>query len=292
MSTHVSVDVAVPAAAVLGEGPVWDATGRRLLWLDIEGRNLHWYDPVSRVDRSVATTNRVGAAALRRGGGLVMAMEHAFALTAAGDDDPVVIATVEPSAPTRMNDGNCDSRGRFYAGTMALDESSPVGGLYRLDPDGAVEQILSNVTVSNGIDWSLDGETMFYVDSAAQSLDAFDFDVTAGRISNRRTVVRFSLDEGTPDGLTIDREGHVWVALWGGWSIRRYTTAGELDRTVTLPAQNITSAAFGGELLDELYVTSAREGLTDSELDDQPDAGALFRCRPGVVGRRQHMYAG
>jgi sugar lactone lactonase YvrE len=292
MSTHVVVDVAVPAAAVLGEGPVWDATSRRLLWLDIEGRNLHWYDPISRVDRSVATTDRVGAAALRRRGGLVMATEHAFALTAGDDDAPVVIATVEPSAPTRMNDGNCDSRGRFYAGTMALDERSPVGGLYRLDPDGAVEQILSNVTVSNGIDWSLEGETMFYVDSTAQSLDAFDFDVTAGRISNRRTVVRFSLDEGTPDGLTIDREGYVWVALWGGWSIRRYTAGGELDRTVTLPAENITSAAFGGESLDELYVTSAREGLTESELDDQPDAGALFRCRPGVVGRTQHMYAG
>jgi len=286
------VDVAVPAAAVLGEGPVWDATERRLLWVDIEGRRLHRYDPVARVDQSVATSTRVGAVAVRQGGGLVLAMEHTFALAAAGEDAPTVIATVEPSAPTRMNDGNCDSRGRFYAGTMALDECSPVGSLYRLDPDGAVEQILSGVTVSNGIDWSLDGETMFYVDSAAQSLDAFDFDVTAGRISNRRTVVRFSPDEGTPDGLTIDREGFVWVALWGGWSIRRYAPRGELERTVRLSAQNITSAAFGGELLDELYVTSAREGLTDSDLDAQPDAGALFRCRPGVVGRTQHLYGG
>jgi sugar lactone lactonase YvrE len=292
MSTGVLVDVAVPAAAVLGEGPVWDATERRLVWVDIEGRLLHRYDPVSGADQPTGTPGRVGFAAPRRGGGLVIAMEHTFALTAGSDDDPVVIATVEPSAPTRMNDGNCDSRGRLYAGTMALDERSPAGALYRLDPDGAVEQILGDVTVSNGIDWSLDGETMFYVDSAAQSVDAFDFDIAAGRVSNRRPVVRFSPEEGAPDGLTIDAEGFLWVALWGGWSVRRYAVDGELERVVRLPAQNITSAAFGGELLDELYVTSAREGLTDSELGAQPEAGALFRCRPGVIGRNQHVYAG
>ena len=185
-------------------------------------------------------------------------MEHTFALAAAGThhghrDRRAV-------GPTRMNNGNCDSRGRFYAGTMAPDECSPVGSLYRLDPDGAVEQILSDVTVSNGIDWSLDGETMFYVDSAAQSLDAFDFDVTAGRISNRRTVVRFSPDEGTPDGLTIDL-GRVRVGGALGRVDQALTPRGELGRAVRLSAQNITSAAFGGELLDELDVTSAREGL-------------------------------
>ena len=287
----ISVDVAVPAAAVLGEGPVWDATERRLIWVDIEGCLIHRYDPLTRVDDQVRVSGRVGYASPRRGGGIALAMEHTFAVTDAGGD-PVVVATVEPTAPTRMNDGNCDSSGRLYAGTMALDERSPVGSLYRLDPDGAIERILQNVTVSNGIDWSLDGETMFYVDSASQSIDAFDFDVTAGRVSNRREFVRFSTDDGTPDGITIDAKGCVWVALWGGWSVRRYTADGELDIVVKLPTQNITSAAFGGDHLDELYVTSAREGLTDSEFEAQPDAGALFRCRPGVVGRAQHVYAG
>jgi sugar lactone lactonase YvrE len=291
MSTSVSVDVAVPAAAELGEGPVWDATERRLIWVDIEGRLVHRYDPLSRIDQEVRMSGRVGFAAPRRGGGTVLAMEHTFAVTGPAGG-LVIVATVEPTAPTRMNDGNCDSRGRFYAGTMALDERSPVGSLYRLDPDGAVERILRNVTVSNGIDWSLDGETMFYVDSATQTVDAFDFDLSAGRVSNRREFVRLGADEGTPDGITIDAEGCVWVALWGGWSVRRYTAAAELDLVVTLPAQNITSMAFGGELLDELYVTSAREGLTDSELSAQPEAGALFRCRTGVFGRAQHVYVG
>lgn len=286
------VDVVVPAVAVLGEGPVWDATQRRLIWVDIEGCTLHRYDPVSREDQTVTTSGRIGCAAPRRGGGLVLAMEHTLAVTDRFDGDVEVIATVEPAAPTRMNDGNCDSAGRFYAGTMALDERAPVGALYRLDPDGAVERILGDVTVSNGIDWSLDGETMFYVDSASQSVDAFDFDVTAGRISNRRPLVRFTVDEGIPDGLTVDAEGCVWVALWGGSSVRRYTSGGELERVVRLPAQHITSAAFGGDLLDELYVTSAREGLSESELDAQPEAGALFRCRTGIVGRAQHVYAG
>ena len=206
MNTQTPVDVAVPAAAVLGEGPVWDATERRLLWVDIEGRMLHRYDPVSE-GRPTPLRRAPVSVRWRRGRGAASSSPWSTRSPwpPPGADVPAVIATVEPSAPTRMNDGNCDSRGRFYAGTMALDERSPVGSLYRLDPDGAVEQILSGVTVSNGIDWSLDGETMFYVDSAAQSLDAFDFDVTAGRISNRRTVVRFSPDEGAPDGLTIDR---------------------------------------------------------------------------------------
>ncbi len=287
----ISVDVAVPAAAELGEGPVWDATERRLIWVDIEACLIHRYDPLTQVDDHVRVSGRVGYASPRRGGGIALAMEHTLAVTNAGGE-PVVVATVEPTAPTRMNDGNCDSRGRLYAGTMALDERSPVGSLYRLDPDGAIENILQNVTVSNGIDWSLDGETMFYVDSASQSIDAFDFDLTAGRISNRREFVRFSTDDGTPDGITIDAEGCVWVALWGGWAVWRYTADGELDIVVKLPTQNITSAAFGGDRLDELYVTSAREGLTDSELEAQPDAGALFRCRTGVVGRAQHVYAG
>jgi sugar lactone lactonase YvrE len=292
MTTAALVDVAVPAAAVLGEGPVWDATERRLLWVDIEGCFIHRYNPETGADEPIATHGRVGYVAPRRGGGLAAAIEHTFALTDDIDHAPVVIATVEPSAPTRMNDGNCDSRGRLYAGTMALDERSPVGALYRLDPDGAVERILSGVTISNGIDWSLDGETMFYIDTATQSVDAFDFDIAAGRISNRRRFVSIAPADGAPDGLTIDCEGCIWVALWGGWSLRRYTSDGELERTVTLPAQNITSAAFGGDMLDELYVTSAREGLTGSELGAQPSAGALFRCKPGVFGRIQHVYAG
>lgn len=288
---HVPVDVALKAGAALGEGPVWDAAAQELIWVDIEGRLVHRYDPASGADRGLRVSGRVGFAAPRVGGGLVLAMEHSFVLL---DDDgeEVELARVEPDAPTRMNDGNCDAAGRLYAGTMAFDEQSPVGALYRLDPDGSVERVLDGVVESNGLDWSTDGETMYYIDSARRSLDAFDFDSATGRLSGRRRIVEFAPEDGTPDGLTVDSEGLMWIALWGGWSVRRLAPDGALVSVVNLPAAQVTSCAFGGEGLDDLYVTSAKEGLSTLELAKQSDAGSLFRHRPGVMGRPQHAFGG
>jgi sugar lactone lactonase YvrE len=284
--------VAVPARAGLGEGPVWDAEASRLIWVDIIGQDVHSYDPATGRDTSVAVDSTPGVAIPRRGGGLVLAIGHGFGLL---DDDgrfEQVQALPQGSVQARMNDGNCDSAGRFWAGTMGLSAEPQAGALYRLDPDLTVTKVLDGVTESNGIDWSPDDRLMYYVDSMERRVDVFDFDPASGSIANRRPFARVDDGEVLPDGLTVDGEGGVWVACWGGAALRRFAPDGSLERTVSLPASQITSCAFGGPGLDELYVTSAREWLTPEDLERQPDAGALFVCRPGVTGRPQRLFAG
>lgn len=290
MSVAQDIDVVLQANAVLGEGPLWDPGRGELIWLDIEPGTVHRYDPATGADGVKEAGGRVGFAVLRAFGGLVVGVEHSF--VAIGEQGAVEqIAVVEPQAPTRFNDGNCDARGRLYAGTMALDESSPVGSLYRLDPDGSVERLLADVTVSNGLDWSPTDDTLYYVDSAI-GVDKFDFDVETGRLSERRPFIRLKDPGVVPDGLAVDVEGFIWVALWGGWAVRRYTPDGELEREIKLPTAQITSCAFGGHELDELYITSARVGLSDGDLARQLHAGSLFCHRPGVVGRAQNPFRG
>jgi sugar lactone lactonase YvrE len=201
------------------------------------------------------------------------------------------VARVEADLPgNRMNDGACDPQGRFWAGTMALDEHAGAGGLYRLDPDLSVHTMLTGVTISNGIDWSLDGRRMYYVDSPTRRIDVFDFDGTAGAIANRRALVVLAEDAGIPDGLTVDGAGFIWLALWGGAALRRYAPDGALERILPLPVTHPTSCAFGGRDLDELYVTSARTALSAEEKRRQPRAGGVFRVRPGVVGRPANLF--
>jgi sugar lactone lactonase YvrE len=191
-----------------------------------------------------------------------------------------------------MNDGKCDAAGRFWAGTMALDERGGAGALYRLDPDGHVETMIDGVTISNGLDWSDDGRLMYFIDTPTQSVDVFDFDLASGRIANRRSFARIDPVDGAPDGLTLDAEGFVWVALWGGSRVRRYAPDGALDSIVRVPATYVTSCAFGGADLGDLYITTARIKLSEADRASQPLAGGLFRARPGVRGRPPHRFSG
>jgi sugar lactone lactonase YvrE len=191
-----------------------------------------------------------------------------------------------------MNDGNCDSMGRFWAGTVGLGEEPGAGALYRLDPDLTVTRVLDGVTESNGIDWSPDDRLMYYVDSMERRVDVFDFEPSTGAITNRRPFAIIDEGEALPDGLTVDADGGVWVALWGGSQVRRYDPNGSLDRVVALPTRQITSCAFGGSDLEDMYVTSAREWLAPEVLAQEPDAGAVFVCRPGIKGRVQRTFAG
>lgn len=291
MTLASGVAVELAAGAVLGEGVVWDVARRELVWVDIERGAVHRYDPASGSDDQISLDGRVGFAAPCASGGLVVGVEHTFARLDPGGELHE-LARVEPDAPTRLNDGNCDRRGRLYAGTMDLAECSPVGALYRLDPDGTIESILEGVTVSNGLDWNDAGDTMYYVDSATGTLDALDFDEDTGRVSGRRALANVGSATAMPDGLTVDSEGFIWVALWGGWSVRRFSPSGGLDRVVRLPTAHVTSCGFGGPALDQLYISSAREGLAESELAEQPLAGALFRHSPAIVGRKQHQFGG
>jgi sugar lactone lactonase YvrE len=268
----------------LAEGPVWDAARGALWWIDIPRGHVHrlTLGADDLVTLELGTT--VGAVALRDGGGLVAAVADGFLLLGESGEVERRIPVAEP-AGNRFNDGKVDARGRFWAGTMAIDETPGRGALYRLDPDGSVTQLLDGVGLSNGVDWSPDGRTLYYVDSLTHRVDAFDFDPATGEISNRRMLV--DLDDSVPDGLTVDADGCLWVAVYGRWKVCRYSPDGELVSELELPTRRITSCTFGGAGLDVLFVTSAARPGRDDAL-----AGAVFETRPGATGRQPNRFAG
>jgi sugar lactone lactonase YvrE len=191
-----------------------------------------------------------------------------------------------------MNDGKCDSSGRLFAGTMRYDYGSGGGALYRLDPDAALKTVITKVTVSNGTDWNLRDNTMYYVDSLLGTIDTFSYSPDTGEITDRQTLVVVDDEIGAPDGLTVDSDGYIWIAVYGGSRVQRYSPDGTLDNEILLPASQITSMAFGGPDYRDLYITSATEGFTQADFEREPAGGALFRVRPGVAGRPANIYMG
>ena len=285
MPASVRPDIAVDARATLGEGPVWDDQQQRLLWLDILPGLVHRADPATGSDDVFRVGKPVGAASLRGGGGLVLAVEDGFALLDPDWQRLDQVAVIEHAGPrARFNEGKCDPAGRFLAGTMAYDLSPGAGSLYRLDPDLAVTRLLEGVTISNGLAWTADGTTLYYIDSPTQGVDAFGYDAGTGRLADRRRVVDIPAAAGLPDGMTIDADGCLWVALYGGSAVHRYAPDGRLDATLSFPVTNITCPVFGGPGFSVLYVTSAREGLDERQLAAQPHAGAVFAADVGTRG--------
>jgi len=286
--SRLSAELVQDARAGCGEGPLWDARTGELLWVDIEPGILHRLDPVTGEDRPVEIGQPIGAVVPRARGGYAVAVRDGFAVT---DGSAVeLVAPVELERPElRLNDGACDSHGRFWAGSYHVDELEGAGSLYRLDPDGRVTTVLGAVTISNGIGWSPDETVMYYVDTPTMLVEAFDYDVETGSIERRRPLVALEEGDGYPDGLVVDAEGCIWVALWEGWSVRRYSPAGELLEVVDVPAARVTKPAFGGGDLRDLYITSAAADAPDSE---QPNAGGVFRVRAAVQGLAPSSYAG
>jgi len=287
-------ELVLDARADLGEGPVWDPADDTLLWVDIDAGAVHRFSPATGAETTLDAGQPVGAVAWRRSGGLALAMRDGFGLL-----DPEPGATVRLVAPVeadrsdqRMNDGRCDRRGRFWAGTTSVLRRPRAGRLYRLHPDGRVEPVLSGVSMSNGLDWSPDDRRLYYVDSATEGVDRYAADPETGRVGARTRLVEIPRSLGIPDGLTVDADGCVWLALWGAGAVHRYTPAGVLDRVVRLPVSRPTSCTFGGAGLDVLYVTSAAAGLSARELARQPGAGGLFAVRPGVQGLPARGFAG
>lgn len=292
MPDQLTAELALDIKADLGEGPLWDSRTGWLVWVNIMARCVNLFDPRTGANRAIDVGAPVGAAVLCESGGLILAVQDGFAKLDTATGQITRFAGFPDASPAvRMNDGKCDPQGRFWAGTMAFDMHSGGGALYRLDPDATVATMIPGVTISNGIDWSPDGKTMYYVDTPTFRIDCFDFDPATGSIANRRPFVEIEQAAGYPDGLTVDAEGNVWLALWGGWGVRCYSPRGELNATVDVPASQSSSCAFGGENLDELYITSARGGLPEDDLAKQPLAGGLFRVRPGVKGRPPYRFA-
>jgi sugar lactone lactonase YvrE len=284
-----AVEVVLDARAELGEGPLWNPEAGRLLWVDILAGAVHTLDPRTGEDEVFDVGGPVGVVRRRAAGGLIAATEHGFAALDPASGTVRRLAELErPGGPWRFNDGGCDPQGRFYCGTMAYDEAPGAGTLYRLDPDRTVSVTLREVTISNGLQWNRAGDTVFYADTPTGRVDSFDFDPASGAFTDRRTFTEIS-GGGLPDGMAIDEEDGIWVALWGGSAVHRYDRTGRLDLSLDLPVSNVTACAFGGPELQTLFITTSRQGLDE---DDQPDAGAVFRYEAGVRGAPQHTFAG
>jgi len=235
-------ELIVNAHAIIGEGPWWDSRASLLYWLDIQGRRLHVYDPDQASDRSVTLSERPGAVVGRQSGGLLMAMEHGFAFVDPNTGAATPILNPEPDKPgNRFNDGKCDSYGRFWAGTMDDAEKERSGAFYRLDADLSCTRLFGGVGISNGFAWSPDDKYLYYIDTPTRRIDAFDFDPETGGLSNRRVAFEVPLGMGFPDGMTVDEEGMLWVALWMGWGgvfrgdYRAGSTGARVDPAAVLP---------------------------------------------------------
>ncbi|MXM62636.1 SMP-30/gluconolactonase/LRE family protein [Streptomyces sp. HUCO-GS316] len=282
MTAH---EVAVRAEAALGEGPTWDADAGRLIWIDILGSRVHTYDPASGRRTVRVTEQHVGAAKPRAGGGLVLNLRDGVGLL--DPDGSFRWLHHEPVPGRRANDAAVAPDGSLWAGTMRYDEAPGGGTLSRVTGDGSVRVVLDDGAVSNGTGWSPDGRLMYYIDSPTRRLDVFGYDADGG-VVDRRTLVEIEEGSGFPDGLTVDADGCVWVALWDGGAVRRYTPAGELDRVIELPVPRVTACAFGGADLSDLYITTARTGLSDPH----PVAGSLLVVPGAGKGLASPAFAG
>jgi sugar lactone lactonase YvrE len=286
-------EIVIDAKAELGEGPSWDGNKGVLYWVDISQGLVHIYEPKGHnIDRTVSAGKNVSCVVPIDSRKVAITRDHGFYSLDLDTGKLTEIGRVQENLQdgTRFNDGKCDTKGRFWAGTMDVKETRPSGALYCLSKDRQVKKILSGVTISNGLGWSPDDSTMYYIDTPTRKVSAFDYEVESGDVKNRRTALDLSNQPGEPDGMAVDSEGMIWVAHWGGFCLTRWDPKlGRKIETVKVPAANVTSCCFGGKDLDELYITTARSGLDQDSLTRYPLAGGLFMVKVNVQGLRTNF---
>jgi sugar lactone lactonase YvrE len=276
----------------LGEGPLWNEQEQALYWVNIVKGCYHRLHPATGKHEKFEVGSPLGVLGFRASGGLVMATAQGLAFW---DEQTRVlnyVAKPEADIPnSHFNDGAVDRMGRFWAGTLITGNED--GTLYRLDADLSVHIMETGVSCSNGIGWSPDNKTLYYTDSPKRAIYAYDFDLVSGEIANRRVAILTPENEGVPDGLAVDSEGFIWSARWDGWKVSRYDPQGKLEREIKVPANLVTSCAFGGENLDELYITTAMTAESSEEIKRKaPWAGDVFCAHPGVKGLPAPRFAG
>ncbi len=291
----INAEVVHAAGAGLGEGCVWSPVEDLLVWVDILGRCVHRFD--HRTGQPVGSwryQDTVSNAAPRVGGGLALGLGASVALTdTAGAVETVIELPGEPGS-NRTNDGAVDPRGRLFQGTMShVEPGSPVAALHRVDRDGTARRVLDDVMISNGIGWSPDESTMYYIDTLTFRVDRFDYDADTGEIEGRRPFITFDGSFGGPDGMTVDAEGCLWVAMFGGFNVQRFSPDGEpLETVVTPDAPQTTCCCFGGPDLDTLYITTGQEPIAGVPTEGEPNSGALFAADVDAVGLPTNLFAG
>lgn len=288
----------VEAKNILGECPVWDAAAQSLYWVDITGKVLYRLSQPSDTLRVWTLPDEFSSFALRDNGkGIVAGTRDGFCLFDLDTERFTPFADPERANPSnRMNDGKCDPRGRFWAGSIheVADPAlrQPIASVYRVDPDLSVTKIRSGIKTSNGFAWSPDGRTMYFTDTPTLQILAFDYDLDTGDLSNERVFATIPPGQGRPDGAAVDVEGCLWSAHFAGWKVTRYSPDGEVLRVLDLPVAQVTSCAFGGPQMTTLFITTAREDISEADLAQQPLAGGVFAMEVGVKGIPVHPFAG
>jgi len=278
--------------AGLGESPIWDGGQGALYWIDGRKPSINRFDPATSDNRAVATPEPVHAIALTRGQRLLCAFEASLGYFDCETGALERVATLIEGVKDNLNDGAVDRAGRFWVGSKARDWVTPVGALFRCDPDGSVHRMDQGFRLSNGMGWSPDDRTMYFIDSAPREIYAYDFDLASGAIRNRRTLVRIAEEHGLPDGMAVDAEGFLWVAQWSGGRLVRYDPRGAISLTIPMPVRRPTSLAFGGPDLATLFITSGTMRMSEAELAAEPLAGNLFALETDVRGLPEPRFAG
>lgn len=274
-----NVELILDAKTTLGEGPAWDEKTQTLYWVDIlESRIYAGTELLAELDEPI------GCLAPCKNGHLILGKRASFVDFDPGASQQTLLAALSEPAATRVNDGKCDPAGRFLAGTMASNEKDPIGGFYSFDGN-SVRKFFGGVTISNGLAWSLDYKTFYYIDTPTREIKAFDYDLSAGEIANPRVAIRVPESMGWPDGMTSDTKGNLWVALWGGAQVACWDPqSGRLLEQIPVPALHTSACVFGGKDRNELYITTARENMTDADLKKYPLSGGLFKALTKVEG--------
>jgi sugar lactone lactonase YvrE len=282
------VDLLYDVQAQLGEGPVWDSRTNTLYWLDILSKRVY-----GNSDVLVEFDDFIGCLAPRKSGGFILTKRLSFWTFESDSVKPGLITSLAGEPPTdRFNDGKCDPRGRFLVGTMDMGERDPNGSLYSFD-GSSITKLLNGITISNGMTWSPDHKTFYYIDTPTHQVMAFDYDLETGAIASPREAVRVPESLGWPDGMTSDMQGNLWVAMWGGAQVTKWDPdSGQLLERIPVPAKNVTSCVFGGRDRNELYITSARAGLDKATLSRYPLSGDVFRVETNVEGMPVFEFAG
>jgi sugar lactone lactonase YvrE len=278
--------------AGLGESPIWDGREGALYWIDGRKPNINRFDPATARNHAVTSAEPVHAIALTRGHRLLCAFEASLGLIDCKTGALQALVSLIEGVEDNLNDGACDRAGRFWVGSKARDWVKPVGVLFRYDPDGSVHRLDQGFQLSNGLGWSPDNRTMYFIDSAPREIYAYDFDLADGGIKNRRRLVRIAEEHGLPDGMTVDAEGFLWVAQWSGGRVVRYDPDGKIERVIPMPVQRPTSVAFGGRDLTTLFITSGTMRMSEAELAAEPLAGNLFALETDVQGLPEPRFAG
>ena len=278
--------------AQLGEGAIWNYKAQEFYWIDIEEKRFHIYNPKTGENRSFETPSRIGTVVPFTKNEAVIALEDGIYKININNGQMSLLSDVEAQVTeNRFNDGKCDPAGNLWVGSMHLEQSKPHANLYKVNAHGEATKMIDSVTISNGIVWTKDAKTMYYIDTPTSKIIAYDYNIKTATISNKRVAVDVPIEDGFPDGMTIDAEDMLWVGLWNGNAVGRYNPlTGELISKIEVPAHNVTACAFGGENLDVLYITTARVDMTPEELELLPLSGSLFKVVPGVKGVKASFF--